>query len=106
MILKPFGFGQIHFKGETPVTFTVPNPEELADWHDVIAETIKNVKRRAATLRKDSSKARPMLLMRGTPSSSQPQSTPGRLKRSLNISACLDEIVDFLSPKKRQRTAV
>ena len=50
-------------------------------------------------MKKESSKGRPMRLGRENNTN---HDTPGRLKRCLNISSRLDEIVNYLSPKRKR----
>ncbi len=91
------------------------------EWVRVINDSAKNLKKRSATLKKPSSNVQPMRreqiknILRAnkkgtkrsatsTPSSISDSSapSPGKLRRFLNISDRLDELVNYLSPSPRR----
>lgn len=96
------------------IRFTLTDPDDLIEWVKTINEASKSLKRRSATLKKPSSNARPIRKeqiknilkenKRGTKRAAtpleSPTPTPGKLRRFLNISDRLDELVNYLSPAR------
>lgn len=94
--------------------FTLTDPEDLLDWVRIINDSSRALKTRSATLKKPSSNAKPLRKeqikdivkrkKRGVKRSRDPEGspapTPGKLRRFMNISEKLDQIVEYFSPTK------
>lgn len=106
------------------IRFTLTDPDDLIEWVRVINDSAKSLKTRSATLKKPSSNIQPMrreqiknILRANKKGTKRPASTtpsgdaspgmapsPGKLRRFLNISDRLDELVNYLSPIRTNRS--
>lgn len=94
--------------------FTLTDPDDLLDWVRIINDSSRALKTRSATLKKPSSNAKPLRkeqikdivkrkkrgIKRSRDPEGSPAPTPGKLRRFMNISEKLDQIVEYFSPTK------
>ncbi|ODM97662.1 putative protein tag-52, partial [Orchesella cincta] len=105
-------YAEVACEGEI-LKFTLMEPDDLQDWVTTINESSRALKTRSATLKKESSNTKPLRkeqikdivkrkkrgIKRGR-SEESPAPTPGKLRRFMNISERLDQLVDYFSPTK------